>query len=211
MRIKLSYANVAATLALVLSMSGGALAATHYLINSTRQINPKVLKKLHGARGIAGEIGAIGPEGPPGIQGKTGPRGEPGPLGPAGLSALSKVPAGQSESGDFDITATSATVGTTVSGVTSFAVPLSAAITKVEFATAQTGTAHCAGPGSAGTGYLCVYATKLEGLESPEAFDPESEELTAAQTGTYGFGLTWHVSSTGPVRAVGTYTVTAAS
>lgn len=46
MRHRLSYANVAATLALVFSMSGGALAATHYLINSTKQINPKVLKKL---------------------------------------------------------------------------------------------------------------------------------------------------------------------
>lgn len=46
MRRHISYANVAATLALVLSMSGGALAASHYLINSTKQINPKVLKTL---------------------------------------------------------------------------------------------------------------------------------------------------------------------
>ena len=45
-RKRLTYANVAATLALVFSMTGGALAAKHYLINSTRQINPKVLKKL---------------------------------------------------------------------------------------------------------------------------------------------------------------------
>jgi hypothetical protein len=45
-RKRLTYANVAATLALVFSMTGGALAAKHYLINSTGQINPKVLKKL---------------------------------------------------------------------------------------------------------------------------------------------------------------------
>src|SRR5438876_8031642 len=45
-RMRLTYANVAATLALVFSMTGGALAAKHYLINSTSQINPKVLKKL---------------------------------------------------------------------------------------------------------------------------------------------------------------------
>src|SRR6202043_2254580 len=46
MRRRFSYANVAATLALVFSMSGGALAAKHYLINSTKQINPKVLKAI---------------------------------------------------------------------------------------------------------------------------------------------------------------------
>jgi hypothetical protein len=46
MRRRLSYANVVATLALVFAMSGGALAANHYLINSTKQINPKVLKAL---------------------------------------------------------------------------------------------------------------------------------------------------------------------
>jgi hypothetical protein len=43
---RFSYANVVATLALVLAMSGGALAASHYLITSTKQISPRVLKKL---------------------------------------------------------------------------------------------------------------------------------------------------------------------
>jgi len=46
MRRRLSYANVAATLALVFSMSGGALAAKHYLLSSTRQISPRVLRSL---------------------------------------------------------------------------------------------------------------------------------------------------------------------
>jgi hypothetical protein len=53
----LSYANVTATLALVFAMSGGALAANHYLVNSTEQINPKVLKKLKGATGTTGAVG----------------------------------------------------------------------------------------------------------------------------------------------------------
>ncbi len=35
MRRRLSYANVTATLALVFAMSGGAMAANHYLITST--------------------------------------------------------------------------------------------------------------------------------------------------------------------------------
>lgn len=46
LRRNLSYANVTATLALLFAMSGGALAAKHYLVNSTRQLNPKVLRSL---------------------------------------------------------------------------------------------------------------------------------------------------------------------
>jgi hypothetical protein len=83
MRRRLSYANVAATLALVFSMSGGALAASHYLINATKQINPKVLKKLKGA---TGHTGKEGPPGPSGKEGAVGPGGAPGPS--AGFSAF---------------------------------------------------------------------------------------------------------------------------
>lgn len=45
-RRHLSYANVVATVALVFAMSGGALAAAHYLITSTSQIKPSVLRTL---------------------------------------------------------------------------------------------------------------------------------------------------------------------
>ncbi len=48
-RARMSYANVAATAALVLSMSGGAIAAQRYLITSTSQVSPAVLEKLAGA------------------------------------------------------------------------------------------------------------------------------------------------------------------
>ncbi len=46
LRRNLSYANVTATLALLFAMSGGALAAKHYLLNSTSQVNPRVLHSL---------------------------------------------------------------------------------------------------------------------------------------------------------------------
>jgi hypothetical protein len=46
MRRHLSYANVTATLALVFAMSGGALAAKHYLVTKTNQISPKVLQSF---------------------------------------------------------------------------------------------------------------------------------------------------------------------
>jgi hypothetical protein len=57
LRRHLNYANVVATFALLFAMSGGALAANHYLVNSTKQINPKVLKKL---KGNAGKVGRVG-------------------------------------------------------------------------------------------------------------------------------------------------------
>ncbi len=78
LRRHLSYANVVATLALLFAMSGGALAAKHYLINSTTQVNPKVLKKLKGKPGKTGAVGpqgASGPQGPAGINGKDGTNG----------------------------------------------------------------------------------------------------------------------------------------
>jgi hypothetical protein len=46
MRRHITYANVTATLALVFAMSGGALAAKHYLVTKTNQISPKVLQSL---------------------------------------------------------------------------------------------------------------------------------------------------------------------
>src|SRR3954447_10048368 len=76
---RLTYANVAATLALVLSMTGGALAANHYLITSSKQISPKVLKKLKGKNGKNGKEGLAGREG---AAGKEGPTGKIGPQGP---------------------------------------------------------------------------------------------------------------------------------
>lgn len=80
-RLRFTYANVAATLALVFSMSGGALAASHYLITSKKQIAPKVLKELKGNAGAQGATGAAGPAG--GV-GPAGPAGGVGPAGPAG-------------------------------------------------------------------------------------------------------------------------------
>lgn len=68
MRRHLNYANVVATMALVFAMGGSAVAARHYLINSSKQINPKVLRALK----ATGKTGPVGPQGLPGTQGPTG-------------------------------------------------------------------------------------------------------------------------------------------
>jgi hypothetical protein len=85
-RRHLSDANVVATLALLFAMGGSAIAANHYLINSTKQINPKVLKKLKGQRGRTGFgiQGQPGPTGKNGLAGKNGPTGATGPTGAQG-------------------------------------------------------------------------------------------------------------------------------
>ena len=61
-----------AVLALVFAMTGGAWAANEYVITSTKQIKPKVLKNLRGRTGATGAAGAAGPQGP---KGDTGPAG----------------------------------------------------------------------------------------------------------------------------------------
>jgi Collagen triple helix repeat (20 copies) len=83
-RKHLSYANIVATLALLFAMSGGALAANRYLINSTKQVNPKVLRKLTGRNGKPGAAGPPGTTGVPGKEGPAGKEGAPGREGSAG-------------------------------------------------------------------------------------------------------------------------------
>jgi len=88
MRRHLTYANVVATLALVFAMSGGALAANHYLLNSTKQIKPSVLKALRGKTGPRGAVGRVGPVGPAGPAGQQGETGAAGPSGSASGTAV---------------------------------------------------------------------------------------------------------------------------
>jgi hypothetical protein len=73
---RVSYANVASTLALVVALGGGtAWAANHYLITSRHQIKPSVLASLRGKRGRTGANGVNGTDGKNGARGATGPTG----------------------------------------------------------------------------------------------------------------------------------------
>ena len=84
-RKRVTYTNVAMTVALVFAMSGGAYAAKKYVISSTKQISPSVLKQLKGA---AGKQGPAGPQGPAGVQGPAGAAGKEGAAGGAGKEGV---------------------------------------------------------------------------------------------------------------------------
>ncbi len=88
-RKRFTYTNVIATLALVFAMSGGAYAAHRYLITSTKQISPKVLKALQGKRGPVGLPGPAGLQGSAGAAGAKGEKGDPGTNGKDGTNGES--------------------------------------------------------------------------------------------------------------------------
>jgi hypothetical protein len=94
LKARMTYANVVATLALVFAMGGSAVAASHYLITSKKQISPKVLKELKGATGARGAAGAAGPAGPAGANGTNGAPGPEGKRGPEGLRGAEGPPSG---------------------------------------------------------------------------------------------------------------------
>ena len=202
-RRHLSYANIVATLALLFAMSGGALAAKHYLINSTKQINPKVLKKLK----VPGKTGATGPRGV-GAAGPPGATGAEGAKGPAGQSALSPLPSGQSESGDYALRNGNEKETEEVTIAVTFPIKLAAPIPFDKTIWTPPGTAppHCSGPGHADPGYLCVYSEVNSIPGGPEI--KNGDAVNQEGTGRSGFYLEWPFT---PARGIdiGTYTVTA--
>lgn len=89
LRKRVTYTNVALTVALIFAMTGGAYAATKYVITSTKQIKPSVLKQLTGKTGPAGAAGPAGPQGTPGPQGPAGGNGKDGANGQNGSNGES--------------------------------------------------------------------------------------------------------------------------
>jgi hypothetical protein len=117
-RIHLSPATVIAGMALVFAMSGGAYAAKKYLITSTKQISPSVLKALQGR---AGSGGAPGVAGAAGVQGSAGPAGPAGPAGSGGAKGETGPAGVRGATGAAGIAgAKGATGATGVSGATGF-------------------------------------------------------------------------------------------
>jgi hypothetical protein len=105
-----TYTNVAMTLALVFVMTGGAFAASKFVITSTKQIKPSVLAQLRGKTGTAGRTGSAGPQGPGGLQGPPGANGKDGTNGSPGESVATSPVTG-SETACSKLGGTKFTVG----------------------------------------------------------------------------------------------------
>jgi hypothetical protein len=236
MRKYFTPANAALTLALVLTMSGGAYAASKYLITSTKQISPKVLKQLKGAKGATGAVGpqgaagaagAAGKEGPAGKEGKeglVGKEGKEGPIGPKGengkdgkngspWTAGGTLPTGATETGTWAF-------GATAEGFlrvpVSFPIALEASLesTQVHYVNeAEPAPAGCLNgtftKPEAEEGNLCVYSGGVGGLESgftPSVRNPESPSLLVG-AGTTGAFIFMKVEA--GAQGSGTWAVTA--
>jgi hypothetical protein len=99
MRRKLTYANIAATLALLLAAAAVILTAAKkhdpqpYALNSLAQIRPSVRAAFHAEvlRGARRPAGPEGPHGPPGQRGPVGPSGARGPAGESEESSTKKL------------------------------------------------------------------------------------------------------------------------
>jgi Collagen triple helix repeat (20 copies) len=212
-RKRLTYINVAMTLALVFAMSGGAYAAGKFLITSTKQISPKVLKALKGQPGLAGPQGpqgAAGPAGPQGSEGKVGTAGIEGSIGKEGpegkggkegspWTAGGALPSGKTLKGEWNATGNAAGEGNSFENSVSYALPLVVGPTThyirpgegqneaKEAAAIKEG--KCKGsveePGAA-PGNLCVFAKQEENSKTVGPFKSVLPAICVWETGENG-------------------------
>ena len=114
-RTRINATTMVAVLALVFAMTGGAYAAKKYLVTSTKQISPSVLKALQG------KTGAVGAPGASGAQGAQGPAGTAGPAGSAGAKGETGAAGAKGEKGATGAAGAPGAKGATgASGATGF-------------------------------------------------------------------------------------------
>jgi hypothetical protein len=174
--------GVISFVALVFAMSGGAIAAGHYVADSgaKKPSAPGKKKVVRGPKGPAGPRGPAGPQGPAG-QGLRGPEGPAGPKGPEGSpwTAGGTLPSGKSETGTWVAGVLGAEVepgkGEGGSGI-SYGIRLALPATIHLIGKEKEGTEHAAEcPGTVGLplaarGSLCIYTAENQGLSLTESF-----------------------------------------
>ncbi len=232
-RMRVSPATVIAGLALVFAMTGGAYAAKKYLITSTKQISPSVLKSLvgktgpAGPAGAAGAVGVQGPAGPVGAKGETGAEGKEGPQGkegkegkvgkegkegpPGAIHPGEILPSKASETGTWGISRGGVNVGDTEVALQfspiSFAIPLETELDSEHVHVAP--DAACTGTVTSPTaapGNLCVYVgTKTQGLFAATIQKASNYDVVGADKS----GAIVAVEMEGVVEVTGSWAVTA--
>jgi hypothetical protein len=226
-RKRITYTNIALTLTLLFAMTGGALAAKHYVINSTSQISPKVLKALGGkpgATGLQGPAGAGGPPGPAGpagaqgsqggkgVPGESGEPGEPGEPGPEGVCSKANciLPKGASEKGVWAVDGPpTQSVVNSLHAPISFDVPLASAPEAHVIESGESPPAGCKGSREtpeADAGNLCIFIGAKINAKTAIAFSPQTEAPGAGAAGAVVLVVP-EVGDTEVVSASGTWAV----
>jgi hypothetical protein len=227
-RKRLTYANVAMTLALVLAMTGGAYAAGKIIITSTKQISPAVLKKLKGKTGAQGAIGPAGPEGKQGATGPSGPEGKQGPEGKEGKQGLrgetgqsgftESLPEGKTEQGTWGVFDRTAVESSEEAAPISFSIPVAVPPTAHYIAAGTEETndpAGCKGTSAkpiAEPGNLCVFALYEENAKLGFGIgflNPEGTGVGSPGAGKSGSMLLLQAEKEGKMAAYGDWAVTA--
>jgi hypothetical protein len=212
-RRRITYANVAMTLALVFAMTGGAYAAKKYLITSTKQIKPSVLAQLKGKAGPAGPASAPGTQGPQGAQGPAGKNGtngtngvngKDGKEGPEGKEGSpwttgGTLPSGKTETGTWGIASPPGSFfgGSSQEVVIpiSFTIPLKEPLPATSVHVIATGASGAGGKTCPTTsnvekpeaepGNFCIFEREGFNVESIEIFSPGmAEPSELGRTGT---------------------------
>jgi hypothetical protein len=124
-----------------------------------------------------------------------------GCVGPLALSAAtSQLASGQSESGVYSVGAGSSTDGYMSVGMT-FARPVPGVLTAVFVHTSTAPVPHCAGPGSADPGFMCIYENNGGGGLTLLGGNAQGSPVI-------GYSWFWRVTGTGEFDG-GIYTVRA--
>jgi Collagen triple helix repeat (20 copies) len=158
-----SYANVAATLALVFAMTGGAYAVSGSHGNGS-ELRATVPTAVTAAKKKASSKGKPGPRGPAGPKGATGIPGAQGPAGPQGAPGAA---GGKGENGTAGTNGTNGTNGAPGEGV--------------KVSSIATGAPECAGQGGA---KFTVDSEKAEACNGQTGFTKELSK-GATETGVW--------------------------
>jgi hypothetical protein len=237
-RKRMTYTNLALTLIVLFSMTGVTFAAGKFLITSTKQISPKVLKSLKGANGKTGPAGpvglagsagpagaaGVGKEGAPGKEGTPGTPGTPGAPGIPGpegspWTASGTLPSKKTETGSWSYSVSAA--GIIVTPI-SFTLPLAVALDEVHvhyIGGVGSENAECPGTSAqpeAKPGNLCVYQGTVNGVKEEkgegeaEIFPPSTgPKLLGGKPGAGTSGAGLLFTAEGKAVGWGTWAVTA--
>jgi hypothetical protein len=194
-RSHLSFATVVSLLALFVALGGTAVAARQYLLTSTKQISPKVLKALRG---------------------RTGPRGRQGPPGPV----TTTLPRGDTLRGEFKIDTSAPSPGWFAGSVISFGgYRLRSAPTPEAIGVGGSPTKDCPGTAAnpaAARGKLCFYVTFSTNVSTADPYtlgpgmtSEDAPTSTDGKSDRFGTQLYALYTASGRMEIDGTWAVTA--